>query len=457
MKKLFLLSVLIVNSIFASAANHETTGEILTFPSNSKAGFEWGYAIYLPKDLDTSKKLPILFTMNNSGAVDTVEEMKRNTMDEIRNNRVVYEIPNALNVPMLMPFVLRKKGGNLDPHNFNRVAFLSQDEKYKRLDLQVLAMIKDARKQLKKRGIKTHKKILIAGYSAAGAFGESFTFLHPDKVLATAIGGNHYPILPLKEKNGIALLFPTGAYDVKQITNKDFNKKKWLKVPILDTNGAVDYNDPMPYDDVMLPEERTMTLELYGYGTTAVERWESARKILKEIAPNVQTHTYPNTEHSPVLEDMIAFLEIHKNGGPLKPIKLTDTSDRKTPLPIYVSALYWGKKAPIKNGREYLGDNDLILKASAKPPFWVKTTYRLNIIYNGDIIIKDKRINGVFNDDGQIFLQEYSFSEEELKLLKSKKNARFNVEAKIIPKLTDSRWKTPNLIIIPDDLTFSVK
>lgn len=433
-------------------------GEILTFPANSKAGFEWGYAIYLPKDLDTSEKLPILFTMNNSGAVNTVEEMKQRTMDEIENNRIVYEIPDALNVPMLMPFVLRKRGSNLDPHNFNRVAFLSQDPKYQRMDLQVLAMIKDARKQLKKRGIKTHKKILVAGYSAAGAFGESFTFLHPDKVLAATIGGNHYPILPLKEKDGIALLFPTGAYDVKKVTGKDFNKKKWLKVPILDTNGAVDYNDPLPHDDVMLPEERTMTLDLYGYGTTAVERWEAARKILKEIAPNMQTHTYPNLEHRDVREDTITFLKAHKNGGPLKPIKLTDTSDRIPPVPVYVSALYWGQKAPIKTGREYLEDNDLILKTSTRPPFWVKDNYILDVIYKKDVIIKDKEIIGVFNDKerGEFFLQAH-FSDEEVKLLKSKKNAHFGVKVKLAPYLIDPRWKVPILIVIPENLTFTVK
>lgn len=455
MKK-FLVFVIFILSVSPLLCAKGAKGEILTFPSNSKAGFEWGYAIYLPKDLDTSKKLPILFTMNNSGAVNTIEEMEKRTMDEIESNRVVYEVPDALNVPMIMPFVLRKKGGNLDPHNFNRVAFLSQDPKYKRMDLQVLAMIKDARKQLKKRGIKTHKKILIAGYSAAGSFGEHLTFLHPDKVLAAVIGGTHYPPFPLEEKDGIALLFPVGAYDVKQVTGKPFNKKKWLKVPILNTNGAVDYNDPLPYDDLMLPEEKKLILDVYGYDTTAVERWEIARNILKEIAPNVQTHTYPNIEHRDVREDIITFLKIHKNGGPLKPIKLTDTSDRTPPVPIYISALYYGQEAPIKNDREYLEDNDLILKASVRPPFWVKKTYLLDIIYKKEAIIKDKEIFGVFNDSGQIYLQ-VNFSKEEVKLLKSKKNARFNVKARLKPELTDPRWKVPQLIIIPEDLTFSVK
>ena len=442
-------------SLFPLWAADSAEGEILTFPANSKAGFEWGYAIYLPKDLDASKKMPILFTMNNSGAVNTVEEMERNTMVEIKGNPSVYEIPDALKVPMLMPFVLRKRHEDLNAHDFNRVAFLSQDKQYKRLDLQVLAMIKDARKQLKKRGIKTYKKILIAGYSSSGCFGERFTFLHPDKVLAATVGGNHYPTFPLKEKNGITLPFPVGVYDVKQVTGKDFDKKKWLKVPILYTNGALDYNDPLPYDDVMMPEEKKLILDVYGYGTTAMERWEFGKKVLEETSPNMQVHTYPNLEHKNIREDTIAFLKAHKNGGPLKPIKLTDTSDRIPPVPIYISALYYGQEAITKSKHKLLEDVDLILKASTIPPFWVVKTYRLDIIYKNEPIIKDKKISR-FDDNGQIFLQTH-FSNEEVKLLKSKKNAHFGVQAKLIPDLVDPRWKVPELIIIPDNLTFTIK
>ena len=456
MKKFLLFFVFVFSFLPLLYAAKGAEGEILTFPANSKAGFEWGYAIYLPKNIDTSKKLPVLFTMNNSGPAESIEEMEKNTFKEINYNYSVYIFPDNLKVPMIMPLVIRPEEGNLNSHDFNRVAFLSQDPKYKRLDLQVLAMIKDARKQLKKRGIKTYKKILVTGYSAAGGFGERLTFLHPDKVLAAAVGGNHYPTLPLEEKDGIALFFPVGAYDVKQVTGKDFNKKKWLKVPILDTNGAVDHNDPLPWDDVVLPEERTLILDVYGYGTTAVERWEFARKLLQETAPNVQTHTYPNMQHRDVWEDRIAFLKAHKNGGPLKPIKLTDTSNRKPPVPIYISALYWGQEAPITVSREKLRDTDLILKASGELPFWVEDNYPLDIIYKNEAIIKNKQAKGVFYDKDQIFLQMH-FSEEEVKLLKSKKNARFHVKANFLPELIDPRFKVPQLIIIPEDLTFSVK
>ena len=162
-------------------------------------------------------------------------------------------------------------------------------------------------------------------------------------------------------------------------------------------------------------------------------------------------------EHAPVLEDMVKFLEVHKNGGPVKPIKLIDTSDRTPPLPIYISALYWGQEAPIKTEREYLGDNELILKVSARPPHWIPHDWRLDITYKGKPIIEHKRISrNNFNDNGQIFLQE-SFSEEEIKLLKSKKGAKFGVKARLADKLNDPRWKVPELIIIPENLTFTVK
>ena len=71
MKK-FLLFIVFYISLLPLLSAKGAEGEILTFPANSKAGFEWGYLLYLPKDIDTSKKLPILFTMNNCSLLPTL-------------------------------------------------------------------------------------------------------------------------------------------------------------------------------------------------------------------------------------------------------------------------------------------------------------------------------------------------------------------------------------------------
>ena len=110
-------------------------------------------------------------------------------------------------------------------------------------------------------------------------------------------------------------------------TGKKFDKQTWLKIPILITAGGDDYNDPLPYNDVYGEEDRMVTLKVFGEGSSQ-DRWEKSRQILAQSAPNVQTHTYPHVEHAWERQDVIDFLNAHKNGGPLKPITPTDTSSK---------------------------------------------------------------------------------------------------------------------------------
>lgn len=114
-----------------------------------------------------------------------------------------------------MPLVLREIDSSLYSHELNRAVFILQEGPYKRLDLQVLNMFKDARKQLKKQGISTKKKILVAGASASGSFAWRFTILHPGYVLACFAAAQHYPTLPLQEFNGEKLIYPIGVADFK--------------------------------------------------------------------------------------------------------------------------------------------------------------------------------------------------------------------------------------------------
>ena len=133
MKKLILCVLTVL--LFGPALRAESTGEILTFPANPEKGFHWGYALYLPKMMDTSKKLPILFEMNNMGVTDTEEQTKERVLKEIRRNAFVYEIPDGLGLPMLMPLVQRENRGDpeLYTHDLNRAVFVSQEEKLKTL------------------------------------------------------------------------------------------------------------------------------------------------------------------------------------------------------------------------------------------------------------------------------------------------------------------------------------
>ncbi len=442
MKKLLCCMALLF--CFGPALRAESAGEILTFPANPDKGFHWGYALYLPKTMDTSKKLPILLTMNNEDVENSVEELEKQVRRDMRRNYSQYGIADGVGVPMLIPLVLQDKEP-FHTRQLNRAVFKLQDGPFAHLDQQVLAMLDDAREQLKKRGLRTQKKFLVAGFSTPGVFGWHFTMLQPEHVLAAVIGGHQNPMLPLSYYNDVPLIYPVGVQDVKQYAGRNFNKRAWLKVPILAVSGGDDYNDPLPYNHVYSDEERAVFYRLYGQGTVQ-DMWRLTREILSVYAPNVQTHTYPNLGHEAVWEDEIEFLKKHIHGGSLQPITPTDTSDRPPLLPFRVTALYWGKEAPIKNEREHLGETDLILQTDKKNvPYWIRfrSTWKVDILHQGQPVLEDVPCRGGWFKEG---LLQMSFNDDELAKLRSYKDRTFSV-----------RSHHPEFLDIPENLTFTVK
>ncbi len=442
MKKL--IFTLICCLVFVSISHAKSTGEILTFPANPAKGFQWGYALYLPKTIDTSKKLPILLTMNNEEEEESVAKFERDNLDSLRSNYSQYGIADGVGVPMLVPLIMNGKSP-LHGRQLNREVFKLEQGPFARLDRQVLAMLKDARLQLKKRGIRTEKKYLLSGFSTPGVFAWNWAMLHPTKVLAVVVGGHQNPALPLEKINGIDLIFPVGVYDFKQYTGKKFNQKEWRKIPILLVSGGDDYNDPLPYDHVYGDVERAVFKQLYG-DVNLQELWQKFGQFLTPYAPNVLIHTYPHLGHEAIWEDQIEFLKKHINGGPLQSIALTDTSMHPALVPIKISHLYFGQQAPIKDDREYLNDTDLILETDQAIQYWMfyrsfRKLLELDVVQGENVILTKIQCGGGF---GRKFLQFY-ISDEEVRKLKAHKNRQFSVRA-----------HNPEFLVIPEDLTFSI-
>lgn len=443
MKKFLFITLLILahTSIFA-----QTKGQVFTFPENPKAGFEWGYLIYLPENIATSQKLPILFMMNNSGVASCKEEMEEKTLQRLKTNQHEKRLADKMGVPLLMPFVLRENN-DLYPHELNRAVFVLQEGSLKRLDLQILNIFKDARKQLKKKNIDTQKKMFIAGASAAGAFAWRWTLLHPEYVIAAVAAVQHYPTLPLEKYDGNELFFPIGISDIKKYTGKKFNKKVWLEVPIFIYEGEKDFNDPLPYNECYPEEQRELIHKLYDDGVDdTLNRVQNIHKILVQIAPNVQTYIYPNIGHKIMEEDSVKFLLNNKNGNSLNPIAPIDTTSWKPDLPLQVKALYYGKNAPTDD-KEYLEATDLTMKIQkSSMAAWAKNQKKCKV----DIMKKDKEIlhgktcSGIFYEK-DFFLLQIDFTKEEIAKLKTE------------GKTFTLRSHFPKILNIPADLTFNLQ
>lgn len=427
MKKI-LFALLVLWSSFA-VAWAESTGEILTFPANPAKGFHWGYLLYLPENMDQTARLPILLTMTNEDETQQVEKLEQATRRQLRKNYSLYGLADGVGVPLLVPLVLQAQAP-YHTHQLNRAVFTLQEGPFAHLDKQVLSMLQDARKQLLHLDIRTEKKFLVAGFSTPGVFAWNWTMLHPRHVLAAVVGGHQYPMLPLKTDGTTNLIYPIGIYDVKSYTAKEVDLKAWQQVPILLVSGGQDYNDPLPYASVYSDEERAVFEQIYGVGNLQ-QIWNRVQKKLTPHAPNVQIHTYPNLGHETIWADEITFLKTHLKGGPLHPITPTDTADRMPLLPIHITAVYMGGRAPIEQDREYLRETDLILQTDKEAPYWVryKNACRIDVLCGGREVLSGLYCHGMFETGkGYSFLQ-ISLTEEEASVLKKQAGCKLAVKS----------------------------
>lgn len=437
MKRAFIIFILlfyVTTSTFAQSKE-----QILIIPANPKAGFQWDYAIYLPRNMDVSKKLPILFIMNNTGSTElSIEETEQKTLENLRYQDSA--IADELGVPLVMPMVQRLP--KFYTHDLSRAVFVSQNEKFKHLDEQILHMLQDARKQLKKYKIRTQKKFLVAGFSAAGVFAWRWTMLHPEYVLATVTGGALYHMLPMEEWDGEKLIYPVGVGDLEEHTGKKFNKKAWLHIPIFSTNGELDDNDTFVYNECFNEEEERPILEKVLPGKDIFERRAQSIKLLNEMAPNVQTHLYPFLTHEPVTQDSVAFLKLHRNGGPLKSFTPTDTGAVDK---VSVQKIIWGNDDSLASReRKLLGPNYLLLEAKSNHPSRYYGPYEINILQNGKKLFS-KKSNGSISDDSHILLLYYMTEEDMTQLRGCGKKQKFTISAKY-----------PQYLDISQKLTFTV-
>ncbi len=96
--------------------------------------------------------------------------------------------------------------------------------RFKRVDLQLIAMIDAAREKLAAELPElppVRSRVLMTGFSASGAFTNRFDMLHPQRVLAAAAGSpGGWPIAPVRVDQGDHLSYPVGIDDVEVLTGQ---------------------------------------------------------------------------------------------------------------------------------------------------------------------------------------------------------------------------------------------
>lgn len=288
-----------------------TTDTILKFTANPSAGFRFDYLVYLPKGLRLDSTTYLMVETNNSGLNDTIAFHEKGARYSAAKSGVGNYVSKKLKIPFLVPVFPRSETNwMVYTHALDRDAFLSKDTMIERLDLQLLAMIKDAQKQLAKRDYPVKEKVFITGFSASGTFANRFSLLHPEHVQATASGGiNAIAILPVAELDGQTLDYPLGIADIAKITGKKVNMKEFRKLPKMLYMGALDDNDAAAFDDAYSAGEREIVYKYMGKQMIP-QRWEFIQKQYEMNKVQADFRTYPNIGHGTdkkINDDLVEF------------------------------------------------------------------------------------------------------------------------------------------------------
>lgn len=273
-------------------------------------GFSYPYYLYVPPKSDTGVASHLLVLPNNTGTSD--DDL---AVHEANTKRRIAQVPLAfgkLNAAAIMPVFPRPRTDwKIYTHALDRDSLTTDKKEFARFDLQLIAMIDDARRRLGEEKIATDKRVLIYGFSAAGMFTNRFAFLHPERVLAAAVGSpGGWPIAPAAEFKGKKLRYPIGTDDVQKVAGSKLAMDQLRQVRFFVFLGDKDDNDSLVFGDGYETEDKDLVFELFG--KTPIDRWETSRRLYSDAKLNAEFKLYPGIGHTmtlPIIADINQFFE----------------------------------------------------------------------------------------------------------------------------------------------------
>ncbi len=296
-----LLAAALVPSAFAAEpAQPPATSSTTLVEAAPERGFHYPYLLVVPAPpaAGAASAGILLVEPNNTGKVSDDFIVHLSAARELADRAIGGYVARELGLPLLVPVFPRpEKQWELYTHQLDRDTLLVADGPLRRLDLQLLGMIDDARARLAMRGWKLPEKVLLTGFSASGSFVNRFTALHPERVQAVAGGGlNGNLILPLATLGGRDLPYPLGIADLARVAGHAFDAAAWKKVPQFLYMGALDDNDAVQYDDGYTAAEKAIVDAVIG-AKMQPDRWEHCQRIYRDAGASVEFRTYDGVGH----------------------------------------------------------------------------------------------------------------------------------------------------------------
>lgn len=315
-----IIILIITLSYFASFSQNSTTeifknDSLVVVKKNPEKGFYHDYILFIPDGTPLNKKIFLLVEPNNTGKIsDSIEVHKKYAIDLASVSSVGNNISTELKIPLLVPIFPRPASQPLMyTHALDRDVMVETLPELKRLDLQLLEMINDAKSVLNSMNIQIAPKFFMNGFSASATFTNRFSFIHPEIIEALAIGGfNGKLILPQNELNGIKLNYPIGTNDFPALFGKNFDTDTYKSIPQFIYMGKLDENDAVQFDDAYSENERKIIND--SIGRSVQERYLECQKIYQDNKFNPIFKSYENVGHwttSDVNLEVILFFLSH--------------------------------------------------------------------------------------------------------------------------------------------------
>jgi predicted esterase len=312
------LFILLTASFVPAQNNPAPAKNIVKVEADASNGFSYPYYLYIPEALGEEKAKSrthnLLVAPNNTGTGnDDFAVHEKNVKQKMMQVGLAF---GKLNVPVLMPVFPRPATDwKIYTHALDRDSLLTDKAEYKRLDLQLAAMIRHARERFAKENVKIDERVLMYGFSASGMFVNRFAFLHPEMVKAVASGSpGGWAIAPTEKFNGKILRYPIGTGDFKSVAGRKLDSKNLKKVAFFIFMGDKDENDSLVFEDGYDEEDKNLVFELFG--KTPLERWETSRKLYEENKLPAEFKLYPDTAHKvtpAMIGDIQTFFEKFAN------------------------------------------------------------------------------------------------------------------------------------------------
>jgi hypothetical protein len=271
---------------------------LMVISKDPKKGFHHDYILFIPKGTPLKKEIFLLVEPNNTGKIsDSIEVHKNYAIDLASVSSVGNNVSTELKIPLVVPVFPRPASQPfMYTHALDRDIIVEQTPALKRIDLQLLAMITDARNILASMDINVDARIFMNGFSASGTFTNRFSLIHPYAIKALAIGGfNGELMIPQNEIDGVKLNYPIGTNDFSKLFGERLDIRTYRQLPQFIYMGKLDENDAVQFDDAYSEEERKLIND--HLGATVQERYLNCQQIYMKDNLNATFRTYEKVGH----------------------------------------------------------------------------------------------------------------------------------------------------------------